>query len=353
MAAPLFAALRPDNLEKADDVLAKAVASGQVKSAVIHVRQRDMVHTRSFGQATDDSMFLLGSISKPICMTALMTLFDQGKFRLDDPLKKFVPQFTGDGRDSVTMKHLLTHVSGLPDQLSENNQLRKSHASLAEFVDHAIRTPLSFAPGTRYQYSSMAILLASEVGRIISGVDILSFVDRVVLQALGMKHSAIGLGRFKIDDFTPVQIEFAAPEAGAGDPTAKEWDWNSSYWRRLGAPWGGVHASAADVGRLLDEFMSARGAVVKPETARMMITNQNPAELESRGLGFDVGPSLVKGGTNTTFGHGGSTGTIAWADPANQTICVVLTSLPGRAVNPHPRDIAAERVAIAVKSETR
>ena len=67
---------------------------------------------RAFGKAASaDAMFLLGSISKPICVTALMTLFDRGEFKLDDPLKKFIPQFAGDRRDQVTMQHLLTHVS--------------------------------------------------------------------------------------------------------------------------------------------------------------------------------------------------------------------------------------------------
>src|SRR5262249_24810305 len=78
--------------------------------------QRDESFTRHFGKAaSDDAMFLLGSISKPINVTAVMTLFDQGKFRLDDRVKKFLPAFTGDGRDAVTIRHLLTHVSGLPE----------------------------------------------------------------------------------------------------------------------------------------------------------------------------------------------------------------------------------------------
>ena len=93
-------------------------------------------------------MFLLGSISKPINVTAVMTLFDQGKFRLDDRVKKFLPAFTGDGRDEVTIRHLLTHVSGLPDQLANNNELRKRHAPLTEFAEQAMRTPLDFAPGS-------------------------------------------------------------------------------------------------------------------------------------------------------------------------------------------------------------
>lgn len=349
VATPLCAALRQERLDEAADVLAKAVSSGQVASAVLHVAQRDNSFTRHFGKAKSvDAMFLLGSISKPVCVTALMTLFDRGEFKLEDRLKKFIPRFTGDGRDEVTISHLLTHVSGLPDQLPENDALRKKHAGLSEFVEHAIRTPLHFKPGSKYQYSSMAILLATQLAQTISGVGLLEFVDRSVFQPLGMKHSALGLGRFALDDMISCQTERAAPESGGGDPGAKDWDWNSTYWRKLGAPWGGVHASAPDLGRFLAEFLFAKGTVVKPETAKLMVSNNNTADLTPRGLGFNVRASAGSPGcSEKTFGHTGSTGTLAWADPASETICVVLTSLPGIAVQPHPRELSAARVAAA------
>jgi CubicO group peptidase (beta-lactamase class C family) len=310
---PLLAALKQDRLDAAANVLAKATESGQVASAVMHVTQRETTFTRRFGKAASvDAMFLLGSISKPICVTSLMTLYDRGEFSLHDPLKNFIPEFTGDGRDQVTMKHLLTHVSGLPDQLPENDALRKSHAGLAEFVEHAVRTPLLFAPGAKYSYSSMAILLACDVARRISGTGILELVDRTVLKPLGMKHSALGLGRFALGDMVPCQTEHAAPEAGAGDPTAKDWDWNSPYWRKLGAPWGCVHASAADVATYLAEFLDARGAAVKPATAKLMSTNQNAPGITPRGLGLNVGAAAGSPScSDNTFGHTGSTGTIA------------------------------------------
>lgn len=351
LGSPLLAALQQARLDGAADVLKRATAQGQVSAAVLHVSRKDFSLTRVFGTARDENaMFLLGSISKPIAVTALMTLFDRGEFQLDDRVKRYIPQFTGDGRDAVTMQHLLTHVSGLPDQLTENDALRKQHAPLSEFVAHAIRTPLQFAAGSRYQYSSMAILLASHVAERISQTDILTLVDRSVLQPLGMKHSAQGLGRFKQTDMVPVQTEFAAVEAGGGDPHAKDWDWNSSYWRKLGAPWGGTHASAPDVGAFLAEFLWAKGAAVRPDTARIMITNHNRSGQTPRGLGLNVGRAAGSADcSEETFGHSGSTGTLAWADPASRTICVVLTSLPARAVRPHPRELAAAEVAAAVR----
>ncbi len=326
--------------------LTKAVEGGLVRSAALHVVRGGEFFSKAFGKArSENAMFLLGSISKPIAMTALMRLFEGGAFRLDDPLVKFLPKFTGGGRETVTLKHVLTHVSGLPDQLQRNDALRRGHSPLSEFVEEAQRAPLAFAPGTRYEYSSMGILLAARVAEILAGTDILALVEKSVFAPLGMRHSAQGMGRFGLEELEPVQTDFAAPEAGGGDPTAKSWDWNSSYWRKLGAPWGGTHCSAPDVGRFLLEFLREDGVLFKAETARLMVRNHNPAGMTARGLGFHVGAGAGSPGcSERTFGHTGSTGTVAWADPATQTVCVVLTSLPARAVAVHPRDLAAARV---------
>ncbi len=350
-ASPLLAALRGGRWDDAAEVLRRATAAKQVDAAVLHVAQRDESFTRHFGKAASaDAMFLLGSISKPINVTAVMTLFDRGKFRLEDRVKKFLPAFTGGGRDEVTVRHLLTHTSGLPDQLANNGELRRRHAPLTEFVEAALRTRLDFAPGARYQYSSMGILLAARVAEVLSGSDVRMLVDRAVFRPLGMKHSAQGLGRFKLEEMVRCQVDGAAPESGGGDPQASGWDWNSPYWRKLGAPWGGTHASAPDIATFLGEFLGARGKALKPETERLMVKNHNPAGLTPRGLGFAVGKAAGSPGcSERTFGHTGSTGTLCWADPASETICVVLTSLPSRAARPHPRELAAERVAAAAR----
>src|SRR5690349_4508105 len=145
LASPLLAAVRDDKLDAAAAVLSKATGEGLVEAATLCVRQGHREFVKAFGTAkSEDAMFLLGSISKPMSVAAVMTLFDQGKFRLDDPVKKFLPEFTGGSRDKVTIRQLLTHVSGLPDQLPENQELRSSHASLAKFVAATVGTPLQF-----------------------------------------------------------------------------------------------------------------------------------------------------------------------------------------------------------------
>ena len=347
LAAPLLAAVQRDDLDAAAAVLTGAAAKGQIYAAALYVRHGNDVFAKSFGASMSmDDIFLLASISKPMTVAGLMTLYDQGKFRLDDKVKRFLPEFTGDGRDKISVQQLLTHVSGLPDQLPENQSLRMRHASLAEFIERAIRTPLLFDPGSRYQYSSMGILVACEIAQRISGTGFHQFLDEALFRPLEMKRSALGLGRFKLEDVVRCQVISAAPESGAGSTTAKEWDWNSLYWRRFGAPWGGAHASAPDTATFFDEFLHARGRVLRPDTARLVVQNRNREGFRARGLGFGVGAAAGSPGcSEKTFGHTGATGTLAWADPATDTICVVLTTLPGRAANPHPRKLASDLVA--------
>jgi CubicO group peptidase (beta-lactamase class C family) len=350
LSTPLLAAVQQGKFDAAAGVLAKAAASGQVLGSSLCVRHGKEEFARAFGTAkSPDALFLLASITKTLTGAAVMTLVDREKLRLDDPVVKVLPEFSTEPRKKITLTHLLTHTSGLPDQLPENQELRKSHAALSKFVEAATRTPLLFEPGARYSYSSMGILLASEMARRITGTDFAEFVDKSVLQPLEMKHSAMGLGRFKREEVVQNQVEKAAPESGAGDASAKEWDWNSPYWRALGAPWGTAHASAPDVARFYAEFLHPTDRMMKPDTARLMIKNHNPEGFTPRGLGFAVGKGAGGAGcSEKTFGHSGSSGTIVWADPATDTVCVVLTTLPATAVTPHPRTIASDLVAKAV-----
>ena len=335
-----------NRLHRAVQVLEDAVKNRQVENATMYIRDRDSQYEWAFGQCMKESSFLLGSISKPIAMTAFMTLHAKGLFRLDDPVSKYIPEFRNDNRESVLIRHLLTHTSGLPDQVAENATLRKNHAELSDFVKATLTTPLHFQPGTQYEYSSMGIMLASEIGQRISGVEFKAFVRQSVFEPLGMKHSAFGREPLQRDRIVPSQVEFGAPEAGGGSPDAVSWNWNSDYWRDLGAPWGGAHASASDVGKFLEAFLKPNGIPFSADIARLMVRNQNASGLESRGLGFDVGMELnCPGCSGATFGHTGSTGTIAWADPVRNRVCVILTSLPAGATKEHPRQLASNLVA--------
>jgi beta-lactamase class C len=275
-------------------------------------------------------MFLLGSITKPLAVALpVMILVDRGELKLSDHAVKYLPEFNESARKDITIEQLLTHTSGLPDQLENNNELRSRHAPLSAFVKGAMRTPLLFAPGAQYHYQSMGILLAAEIVERVTKTALPDFLQQHVFTPLGMTRSVLGLGQFKKSDMVPMQTEHAAPEAGGGDPKAREWDWNSDYWRNLGAPWGGAHSSAADVAMFLRLFLHPEGTVLREDAARLMIRDHTPTLSAHRGIGFMVGPvGLGKGCSARAFGHSGSTGTLAWADPATDTSFVLLTSLP-------------------------
>lgn len=310
-------AIRKDRIDVADQLIRAAIAR-DVESVAVYVKQGGEVISRGYGKAKPDSVFLLASITKPMTATAVMILRDRGKLSLADPVRKHIPEFHGGDRDAVEIRHLLSHTSGLPDMLPENEALRKRHAPLSEFVAATSTTPLLFKPGTRMQYQSMGTLLAAEVVQRITARPIRDFLKEELFSKLGMASTSLGLGGRRIGDLVRSQV-----------PEVTDWDWNSPYWRDLGAPWGGAHSNAADVARLLEFFLHPRDSFIKASTARQMVANQNEGLKGGWGIGWMVKKgSFGKHCSARTFGHSGSTGTIGWADLEKDLICVVLTSKP-------------------------
>lgn len=332
LAATTSHGLTPSLMNDAFQIIQQQIKDGTLESAVLHVRRKQDTFQQAFGKAANaDAIFLLASITKTMTATAVMVLAERGELRITDPAMRFIPEFSEGARKEITIEHLLAHTSGLPDQLEDNAAMRARHAPLVDFVQGAIRTPLLFSPGTKYHYQSMGILLAAEIVERITKTPLPDFLAKEVFTPLDMKYSALGLGRFKIADTIRCQTEHAAPESGAGDPKAASWDWNSPYWRNLAAPWGGAHGSAGDVARFLDSFLHLSTKVLHPETVRLILQNHSEGLGARRGIGFALGPEgFGKGCSDRSFGHSGSTGTLAWADPATDTTCVILTSLPSR-----------------------
>lgn len=314
-----FVALKGAHTDEACAKLEAAAASGELSAAALYVRHKDRILERGFGKARSPrEVFLLASITKPMTASAVMKLVDGGSVSLGQTVKTYVPEFKGGDRDKITVHHLLTHTSGLPDMLPENVELRKKHAPLKDFVAGACKTPLLFAPGTKVQYQSMGILLAAEIVERVTKQPLRDFLRKEIFLPLAMKNTSLGLGGRKITDTAWGQV--------TGDD---DWNWNSSYWRDLGAPWGGAHSTAPEVAALLNYFLHPKNGPLRTSTAKQMIHNQNPGLNKPWGLGWMVdGTSFGKQCSKDTFGHWGSTGTVAWADPAKDLICVLLTTKP-------------------------
>ena len=306
-------ALQRGRFDAAIEMVRAARKSGQVRSAALYIR-----HGKTTIAESPAGIYLLASITKPMTAAAVMLLADRGHLKLDDPVIKFIPEFKGADRAPMTIRHLLTHSSGLPDMLPENEALRKRHAPLRDWVALTCKTPLLFAPGTQVRYQSMGILLASEIVERITKTPLLDMLRKEIFTPLGMRTASLGLGGRSIASTEQCEV------TGNDD-----WNWNSPYWRDLGAPWGGVHAAASDVAKFLEAFLNKDTDILKSATKTAMISNQTGGLNEPRGLGFMVKPgSFGSKCSPAAFGHYGSTGTVAWADPKTDLVCVLLTTKP-------------------------
>lgn len=300
-----------------------AVAKREVDAVVLEVTRGRARVTRAFGAAEPDTVFLLASITKPMAAAGVMALVEKGTLVLDAPLAPRLPELGATDssdrawREALTLRHLLTHASGLPDMPPHNLALRARHAPLSDFLADALTQPLAFAPGTRVRYQSMGFLLAAVACERAAGKPFRALLDQTLFAPLGMRATSLGLGGRRLAATARCQV--------SDDPGG----WNSDYWRDLGSPWGGAHGTAADLTRWLRTFASPaaiRGALT-PDTRRAMRTLATPPGETAYGLGFRLG-SFAKGCSPATFGHAGATGVVAWMDPTRDLTCVLLTTLP-------------------------
>ncbi|MCI0722639.1 MAG: beta-lactamase family protein [Acidobacteria bacterium] len=331
------AGMKPEGFKAAIRLIEEEVESGLVGAAALLVAHNDrIVVEQGFGSLSrkpgaepcrSNSVFLVASISKPVTAMAVMRLVDEGRISLDDPAQKYLPEFTGSGRERITIRNLLSHTSGLPDMLPDNIDLRKRQAPLKDFVAGALHTPLLFTPGTGVSYQSMGILLVSETVERVSGMPLDRFLQREVFGPLKMPHSTMGIGKRKIED--TVQCDLPAQ----GDLRMKDsdasWNWNSPYWRRLGVPWGGMHTTVGDIYRLLQAMLDKGRPILKPELGELMVSNQNAKLDKPWGLGWAMGENaFYDGSPGKAFGHSGATGTLCWADPERRLVFVLFTNRP-------------------------
>ncbi|MGV3518928.1 MAG: serine hydrolase domain-containing protein [Luteitalea sp.] len=312
-----------EGVDEASRLIRAQVDSGEVVAAVLHVRRAGQESSRAFGTARVDLPFLIASPTKPMTASCVLWLRDQRELALSDQVARYLPASRGDQRGAITIRHLLTHTSGLPDMLPENVDLRRQHAPLSEFVARTCRTTLLFPPGDRVSYQSMGILLAAAIVEKVTGEAMPAFMARTVFEPLRMRHSSLGLGGRAIAATAPCQVP---------DTERSDWDWNSAYWRNLGAPWGGAHATAADLARFIDGFASTEGEWLSVASRREMRAIQTGPMRPRFGLGWQRDPADFGTACSVeTFGHFGSTGTMAWHDPATDTTFVLLTTRPATA----------------------
>jgi CubicO group peptidase (beta-lactamase class C family) len=331
----------PERLAAAETVVRDEVARGGFPGAALAVGVRGTPllevgegRTR-WGRLAppvdaDETLYDLASLTKVVATTtAVMLLVDEGKMRLDDPVSRWLPHFTGRGREQVTIRQLLTHTGGLPAAMpvrdfgSDGDRLFRVVSS----VD------LVQAPGEAVLYSDVGFVVLGLAAANAAGQPLPSFLRKRVWEPLGMAHTRFEPG---------IDCAVCAPTLTLDDGRPFAGKTNDPFSRDLGGITGnaGLFSTAHDLGRFA--AMLANGGelggvrIVKEATLRQFRQPQPGAG--TRGLGFEV---FCREGTVPdshpckvpyAYGHTGYTGTSMWIDP-DRGIWVVLLS--NRTYLPH------------------
>jgi CubicO group peptidase (beta-lactamase class C family) len=301
----------------------------------------------------DDSLFLVASLTKPIVAMATLLLVERGELCLNDRIADIIPGFAGADRKATTVRHLLTHTSGLPDMLPNNRALRAANAPLERFVEGACGVTLDFPPGRGTQYQSMGFALLGHIIQQVSRVSCGEFLRREMFAPLGMHDTCLGLPDDESaaasrsgTDSVSLLSRIAEVRLPPEQADAAGWNWNSPYWRSLGAPWGGMFSTVHDL--LIFCRMILRGGmyggerVVSPAMIAAATTNQleyfhdmPDADRRTRGWGFGWRLNWPAHATcfcdllsDRAFGHWGATGTLFWIDPQRDAAVVILSTQP-------------------------
>ncbi|MFP6762514.1 MAG: serine hydrolase domain-containing protein [Planctomycetaceae bacterium] len=290
----------------------------------------------------ENTCFLVASITKPIVATAALLLLERGQLMLSDRVIDYLPEFGRHEKKEVRIRNLLTHTSGLPDMLPDNIALREAGSPLSAFVDGTCECELDFVPGTGCQYQSMGIAVLGEIIQRVSGVSCAQFVRREIFEPLGMLDSWLGLPDAWFDD-QPRQAERVAEIRIPTEQEGKSWSWNERYWLQLGAPWGGLVTTAADLAEFCRMMLGrSQVDVISPATIQAATRNQldvmpHVPEIARRtkpwGLGWRLNWPAHSANFGDfpgerTYGHWGATGTVTWIDPDLEAFMVLLTTRP-------------------------
>jgi CubicO group peptidase (beta-lactamase class C family) len=179
----------------------------------------------------------------------------------------------------------------------------------------------------------MGTLLAATIVERVTQMPLAQFERRELFEPLHMKHSSLGLGERPLTDTAQVQGDAFAPS----EKDLNRYGANSLYLRQLGHPWGGMHSTVDDLGIFLQMFLNGGGydgkRILGRVTVEAMIADQNKQLGHPWGLGWGLRGSSVWNAfgdlsSHRTFGHSGASGTVAWADPQRELLCVILTTRP-------------------------
>jgi CubicO group peptidase (beta-lactamase class C family)/glyoxylase-like metal-dependent hydrolase (beta-lactamase superfamily II) len=337
----------PPAVPAISDRVRQSIAAKEVAGAVTLVATPDrVIHLDATGNAAldpaeamrPDAIFWIASMSKPVLATLLLMLQDDGLLSVDDPVEKYLPEFKGlktaDGKPArVTIRHLLTHTSGMGEISAEQARECKT---LACVIPLYVARPVAFAPGSKWVYCQSGINTGGRIAEVVTGEPLEELLRRRLFGPLGMKDTTFYLTEDQLPRLARSYRRTDKGELEATDigflngksPASRD---------RFPAPNGGLFSTAGDYARFCQmvlrggEFDGKR--FLKPEAVKLMTTVQT-GDLKTGftpGNGWGLGWCVVRepqGVTSMlspgTFGHGGAYGTQAWIDPTTKRVYILL-----------------------------
>jgi CubicO group peptidase (beta-lactamase class C family) len=355
----------PDRFAAVAPRMAEFVDKGEVSGVVTLLATKDRILYLNAVGKTDlakdrkmrtDDIFWIASMSKPITAVCVAILADERKLNFDDPLAKHLPEFAGltvsqNGETvkpsrPVTLRDVMTHTAGFGEMTD-----REPHLTLAETSVRLSKQPLRFQPGSRWAYSTAGIDVLGRVVEVASGMPFDEFLQRRVLDPLGMKDTSFWIAPEKESRWAHSYRWNA--QTGKLEETTIPYLYKTAVTDRARPPLGGagLFSTAEDVARfyrmMLNQGSLDGKRILNPGTVAEMTREQTGA-LTARpgmpwGLGFCVVVDPTKMAANSvlspdSFGHGGAFSTQSWADPAKNLIWIVMFQRDGKG-NPDNSDV--------------
>jgi len=338
---------KPPAIAGIGDRMGRFVQDREIAGAVTLVATPDrIVHLDATGKADiasgrpmrPDTIFWIASMTKPITATAVLMMQEEGKLSVDDPVEKYLPEFgqlkTADGKPArVTIRHLLTHTSGMGEISADEARDIKD---LAGVVAPYVAKPVRFEPGTKWVYCQSGINTAARIVEVVSGSTFDEFVGRRLFRRLGMKDTTFYLSE---DQLSRLATSYRKTTKGELEPAENRILYGKSPTSRdrFPAANGGLFSTAPDYARFCRMILNGGELdgrrYLKPESVKLMTSVQS-GELKTgftNGNGWGLGWCVVREPQGVTavlspgtFGHGGAYGTQAWIDPVKRRIYLLM-----------------------------
>ena len=291
---------------------------------------------------TDSTLWDLASLTKVVAMTsAVAHLAGQGRIDLDARVARYLPEWTGPGKDRVTMRHLLTHSAGLPSW----RPLYKEATSPESARALVLATPLDTLPGVRYVYSDLGAILVGLVVERVSGTTLDAYLARHVFTPLGMRDTRFRPDSALIARIAPTEIDPWRQRHLRGEVH----DENAFALGGVSAH-AGLFSSARDLARFARMYLgqgALDGRRVLATRSVAAFTRVQDTTISRRALGWETPTGNNSAGrlmSARAFGHTGFTGTSLWMDPERDLFVVLLTNR----VNPTRQNPRVGRVRVAL-----